>query len=480
MKKILLILCICFASLFLFSCKETKETQVDEKGIVVLNNGDKIYKDGYLDTATTLKIGFTEAGLGREWLVEISKNFVEKYPEYVIVLDGDPQLTNSLATKLESGKNLCDIFMPLNSAWENYAYKGWLEPLDDLYNTKPDGENRTNLEKMDEVYAEYSSLETKDGTHYYIMPWNNTVTGICYNVNMFKEYGWEIPTTTDELEELCNQILEDTNGKIKPFAYPGKIGGYFDFIVSTWWMQSSGVDAYKSFFDFESPSVYDQETEPAKGKLAACNEFIRFYSMDKGYTISGSMSKDHITSQMDFINGKAAMIVNANWLETEMKENMDEDFVMGMMRVPYLSSAKTDGSGEFIKVNYVTAPDYILIPSQASNKEGAKKFLNFMNTDEMLILYTKLAGSERPFDYELDNVDDLSKFVQDCLQIGKESINYFDFSRSPLYMNGYSQKYIGGQPFSAFIRGENDPERFLEMEYFEAEDNWTQWQLRSN
>ena len=485
MKKVLLIP-VLFLLFSLISCtKGTKTTtaisQVNEKGVIVLNNGDKIYKDGQLDTAIPLKIGFTEAGFGRTWLVEIAKCFVEKYPEYVVILDGDPQLSGSLSTKLESGKNLSDIFFPLNSPWESYAYKGWLEPLDDLYEMKPDGENKTNAEKISDVYREYAYLTTVDGSHYYCMAWNDTVTGFCYNVNMFNEYGWTIPTTTDELETLCQIILADTNGKIKPFAYPGKIGGYFDFLGSTWWMQSSGVDGYKTFFEFGGPNIYDAQNDPvARGKLKALEEFLRFYSMDKGYTITGSMSKDHITSQMDFINGKAAMILNANWLETEMKENMDEDFVMGMMRIPYLSTAKKDDKGEYIKVNYVTPPDYIVIPKDATNKEGAKKFLNFMNTDEMLLLYTKYTGSPRPFDYTTESLTGLSKFTKDCLKIREESINYFDFSRNKMYLSGYGVKYIGGQPYSALIRGENTPSRFCEIEFYEAEDNWSVWQARSN
>lgn len=479
MKKLVLIFLLMFLFSALVSCKDTTEV-VNENGVIVLNNGDKIYKEGYLDSATTLKISFTEAGFGRNWLVQIATQFVDKYPEYMVVLDGDPQLASSLATKLESGRNLSDIFFPLNSPWETYAYKGWLEPLDDLYEMIPDGENKTNAEKMDEVYREYSKLSTADGTHYYCMPWNDTITGICYNYNMFQEYGWNIPTTTDELETLCQKILSDTNGKIKPFAYPGKIGGYFDFLGSTWWMQASGVDGYKKFFDFESYDIYNSEIDPGRGKLLALKEVVRFYSMDKGYCISGSMSKDHITSQMDFINSKAAMILNANWLETEMKDSMDEDFVMGMMRIPYLSNAKKDENGEFIKVNYVTPPDYIVIPKGASNIEGAKKFLNFMNTDEMLLLYTKYTGSPRPFDYDTSSLTDLSKFTMDCLKIREESNNYFDFSRAKIYQNGYGTKYIGGQPYSALIRGDNTPERFCEIEFFEAEDNWSTWQARSN
>ena len=450
--------------------------EIDE--VIVVNNGDKIYKKGH-DNAKQLKISFTEAGFGREWLVEIAKRYVAEHDDCQIVLDGDPALTGSLSTKLESGKNLSDIYFPLNSYWELYAYKGWLEPLDDLYEMKPDG-TKTNNELVDGPYLEWATLDTVNGTHKYIMPWNDTITGICYNVNMFNDYGWEIPITTDDLENLCKQILNDTNGRVKPFAYPGKIGGYFDFIGSTWWMQASGMEGYKKFFDFESPEIYNKDTQPALGKKLALEEFLRFYNLDSGYCVVGSMSKDHILSQMDFINGKAAMIVNANWLETEMKENMDEDFVMGMMRVPYLKDAKKDEKGEYKKVNYVASPDYIVVPKDSTNKDVAKDFLNYMNKEENLRLYTYITGSPRPFDYIASDIEGLTKFNQDCLKIREESDNYFDFSRAKIYTNGYGAKYIGGQPYSGLIRGDTTIERFLNTEYFEADDNWETWLARSS
>lgn len=56
-----------------------------------------------------------------------------------------------------------------------------------------------------------------------------------------------------------------------------------------------------------------------------------------------------------------------------------------------------DGDGNYIKVNYTAPPDYIVIPKKADNVEGAKAFLTFMNSDEMLKLYTAETGSPRLF-----------------------------------------------------------------------------------
>lgn len=481
MKKLLAIVLSIITVFCSTACGGETATESAD-GVIVINNGDRIYaEDADTSTLKVIDIGFTEAGFGREWLVNIAKQFVIENKEYEIDLDGDPSLASSLQTKLESGKNLADLYFPLNSAWELYASRGWVEPLDDVYAMKVDGENgKTIEEKTDENYKKYANYTTTEGSHYYIMPWNDTVTGIVYNVKMFEQYGWEIPETTDELETLCKRILSDTDGKIKPFVYPGKIGGYFDYIGTSWWMQASGVDGVKEFFKFDSAEVYNSNVQPAAGKKRALEEFLRFYAPEKGYCISGSMSKDHTASQMDFIGGSAAMILNGNWLECEMQTNMEEGFTMGMMSVPFLSDAQKDENGNYVKVNYTANPDYIFIPKGAANKDGAKKFLAFMQRDDMLMLYTKITGSPRPFSYDMTSIEGLSKFNTDVLKIRAESKTFFDFSRANVYMSGYTQKYIGGQPYSALIRGDITPARFCNVEYVEAENNWDDWVSKSN
>lgn len=129
----------------------------------------------------------------------------------------------------------------------------------------------------------------------------------------------KFPKPRTNSKRFGKKILSDTEGGVKPFAYPGKIGGYFDYIGSTWWMQSSGTDGVKEFFEFSSSEVYNASSQPALGKKQALEEFLKFFSLEKGYSVTGSMSKDHITSQMDFVNGKAAMIINANWLDAKCR-----------------------------------------------------------------------------------------------------------------------------------------------------------------
>ncbi len=465
------------ASLFAFtaaSCGGDDVVEGDD-GIVVVQNGAAIYhKDADPSTQKTLTIGFTEAGFGREWLVELSKSFIRENHNVRIELTGDPMLADSLGTKLDSGRNLSDIFIPLNSAWELWAVQGKLEPLDDLYAMTPDGTD-TVEQLTDENYRAWCKYSTPTGDHYYALPWNDAVTGIVYNKKMFREHGWQVPTTTAELKDLCDKIIKETN--IKPFGYPGKIGGYFDYIGTTWWMQSIGLDQYKEFFKFESAAVYNPNGTIGKGKIKALEEFKKFFGYDTDYYIPGSQSKDHTLAQMDFIRGQCAMIVNGNWMQTEMKSNTPADFEMGFMSVPFIDGAYSVG-GTPVQYNYTTAPDYMIIPSGAKEKELAKQFLCFSLKQEELVRYTSLTGSPRPFKYTIDTTK-LTDFAKDVMNVRANSERFFDSSRAPVYMNGYARKYGEQDPYTAIYSATatdtNSPRYLVSQEYQYAVNNWNNW-----
>lgn len=430
-----------------------------------------------------IKVTFVEKGYGRVWLVEIAKRFVKDNPEYLVEVDGDPNLTGSMATKLESGRNLSDIYMPVGSMWEQYVFRGFIEPIGDVYGAyAEESDTKTIGEKMSESWRAYGHITNQVYDDYFVMPWSDNVTGFVYNAGMFEQYGWEVPETTDELYALCERILADTEGKIKPFVYPGQIGGYFDFIGGTWWMQSSGYEGIREFYDFESEKVFDPSVQPSLGRKQSLAEFERFFAGDASrFSMTGSMSKNHITAQMDFLRGNAAMIPNASWMEREMKDTMPENFKMGLMSVPYISTAKADESGGYIRCNYATSPDYMFIPKGASEVEGAKKFLIYMCRDEMLRLYTKYAGSPRPFDYDTSGIEGLSYFTQSVLDVWNSSRKFFVYSKHPAYMKSLISLNGGYMdPYASIIYGELTATKFTNAVYLNALDNWEQWMSDAN
>ncbi|MGN1053392.1 MAG: ABC transporter substrate-binding protein, partial [Candidatus Scatosoma sp.] len=353
--------------------------------------------------------------------------------------------------------------------------------------SKPDGESGNSVkDKLQGMYKEAGQYE-KDGTsHYYVMPWTQMVTGIAYNAELFERYQLEVPATMEEFDAVCDAIIEKSTAegkRIAPFVVPGKINGYFDFLGKNWWIQASGIEGVKEFFAYDTVEVFNPDKEPTKGYARALTEFSKYFGSQKGqfdkYVLSGSMAKDAYTAQSDFINGNAAMIINANWLENEMINMVQESgFRMKLMRVPFLSDAKKDESGKYIAVNYAAEGfDFMSIPKQAKEVEGAKKFLSFMCRESQLKAFTKTTGTLRPFEYDYNSLrGELSEFSNSVLDIYDTSaVTYFDYATGPRRYK--ASRNLTQLPYMSIVNGGSVAE-ILQQEYEEAKIRWNnEWAI---
>lgn len=489
MKKImtfLLAVLMCFSVFTFASCStasggKTEEELLEENGGslegVDFNSKNGEMYAGTKEGKTKLKLSYS-TGYKHGWIRQLSRAFLldEAGKDYYIILDPDSELTTSVSSKLESGANLSDIYMPLASNWYSYASLGYLENLDDLYSQKVPGEEVTVGDKMLGSWKTYGKSIYQNEKHNFIFPWNENVTGIVYNKTMFDKYGWAVPVTYADLDALCKKIIADTKGKVAPFVYPGTVsGGYWDFVGTNWWLQASGVEGLNKFMEFESAEVYNPMKAPGDGKLSMLEAFEELIVANRTtYTLKGSASKDHLMSQVSFAQGQAAMIPNGSWIEKESGTAIKDE--IRMMQVPMLANAKTDKDGKPIKINYTGQPDYMLIPSKADNKEGAKKFLAFTCKDELLLKYTSLTGAPRPFDYDISKAE-VTPFVKSCIDIWSNSTSWFESSTSKFWTSGKASKFQTTNPYTTLLSkaGTITALGWCQSEYSAVSGTWQSW-----
>ena len=445
------------------------------KGVVYNEKNGEMYVDTK-EGKERIKISFHQGGYGIGWLIAIGQAFLleEGNENYYLVIDGDSSLTASLSSKLESGRNLSDIYFGLATNWQNWAAQGYLESLDDLYDSVIPKEEKKVSEKVDETWNVYSNTINAGEYHHYAFPWSDNITGIVYNETMFKQYGWEVPVTVDDLIALCEKIVTDTNGKVAPFVYPGSIGGYFDFLGTAWWLQISGIDGMQQYMNFDSYEVYNPDKALGEAKLQALETFTSVFgpSVNQKYCLKGSNSKNHLAAQISFANGEAAMIPNGNWLEHESADVLSASGIdIKMMGVPYAKDAQKDKDGNYVQVCYGATADFGIVPSEAKNVEGAKKFLLYMCKDEMLQTFTELSGGVRPFDYDVSKCK-TSDFAKSCLALWQNSERWFDCSESLLYTAGLAKKFLTQTPYMQIVYDEMDAETFCYQDYSAAKRNW--------
>ncbi len=425
-------------------------------GAMVLSVGSLVGCGKGFDTSeNTLIIEVFEGGYGTTWATRLGELFEEKNPGKSVVVVPNPALTNAtVESQIKAGPQYTytDLYFGtiLNfSQWiaaGDEMYPGYDLALEDLGDVVDDID----------LASEFESFFT-DAVHQtqYALPWASGANGIVYHADVFRDKGWEVPKTTDQLIALCETIKADPEEWV-PNTWPGGIG-YWMYCTFPWWAQYEGLDNYHKFFTAkDDQGNYSDVQFQQVGRLESMKVLEALVDYESDNSFEGSLSFNHTESQLKFFDkevNKIAMIPNGDWLENEMKsQNIPTDYEIAMMKTPIISSivdnleeVKTEE--DLIKViSYIDGdegatlpdgiteehPDYLrikearsitysggfthnaVIPAYANAKDLAKDFLRLMYSEEGQQIYFEETGGFLPTQSDLasdpDNVASMTPF----------------------------------------------------------------------
>jgi N-acetylglucosamine transport system substrate-binding protein len=253
---------------------------------------------------------------------------------------------------------------------------------------------------------------------------------------------------------------------IAPFTYPGIYAGYLSALVFPAYTQFGGdefVSKLTNPKESDIPDLYKDE--------AFLKTYTQLESLFKnGWIMKGTQALDHTASQMEFLNGKAAMIFNGAWMENEMKQSIPEGFRMRIMPIPPTADAKVK---EMMAV--ADSRDWGGIPSSSKHIDVAKEFLLLSATEESNRKFTELTGAPRAFKYSIDGMN-LSDFT-------KSAIEMLSKYKTVSYI--YAPQAIGDGPsgvdfYAAIASGDNTPQEIIDKNVKAAPDKWKEQQKTIN
>lgn len=400
-----------------------------------------------------ITIAYNSTLYGNKWIESITQEYKKKNPTITVKLAPDAKLDQNAGSILEANGNVPDILFLSNTNWQYWASKGYIENLTDLYKTTVD--NKTTLEKkIQPGYLTHCKYKGK----YWVYPWEEGVAGFLYNVNMFKQNNWTVPTTMQEFYELLPKIKA---AGIAPIAWSGKSIGNWSYAVNNWWAQKEGRSGVEAYLKMGSPEVYHQ-----RGRLDALKEFEKLVC-DKSNSIENSIETDETKARDLFFTSKAAMLLGGSWVYSQVGESIPKGFNMGIMRFPTVDNAKD------ADINVSVSGGFGIIPDFSEHKSIAKDFLRFMSTDEMLENYTVNTSSPRPFNYINVISADFSDFGKNVMNIWNPDKNVYLFSSNPVYYNVLSDWPESGAPFLEIYAGSETPEGAFESNYYYVRENWS-------
>lgn len=394
---------------------------------------------------TVITVNYWLSGMGEQWLIDTIEAFEAEYPEYTVEYQASARKEAVISAFGMEDIDETDLYLVTKTDATEY-----LEPLDDILESTAPGDEKALKDKFKGNYLDYE--QSSDG-HYYTLSYGGGMIGLYYNKELFAEANiTQLPRTTDELTVLCDAFKSKN---ITPMCHYKK-GGYYEYMLQLYLAQYNGMDYYLNNFwactDASGNSPSKEVLTAKDGRYYALKAMEKFIT--PGYTLTGSITQSHTEMQTMFLNGSAAMMLNGSWIENEMK-NTSDDSVVGVMKIPVLSSivdrlttVKMDadlrklitaidqvtegekqlsdfasGDGYVIDGLTVSAEDWKIveearnlitcnyaqesayIPNYAEEKEGAKKFLQFLYSDKGYEIYSK--ATKCPLPLEMSNGEEL-------------------------------------------------------------------------
>ncbi|MBO4395383.1 MAG: extracellular solute-binding protein [Eubacterium sp.] len=217
-----------------------------------------------------------------------------------------------------------------------------------------------------------ASLEqaTIDGKIYAIPIKSTSVACFFYDKKMWKEKGYEVPKTIDELEKLCDKMVKDG---ITPFALANQAqwtgSMYYMYLVT----RHGGPEIVKNAYD-GTGSLVNDSTKYAGDKIREWAE--------KGYFPDGvnSLSPDNGDDRALLYQG-AGMMLHGSWQVSSIKSE-NEDFYanLGAFPFPELEGSSADQSA----VVGTLGDTFISFNCDGKKLEEAFKMVAMYSTDEWM------------------------------------------------------------------------------------------------
>lgn len=220
---------------------------------------------------------------------------------------------------------------------------------------------------MDGINEDYKTNLDIDGK-YYCFPFSLNFMGVYYNVDKFKEGGYEIPKTWDELIAIAKDVKN--KGEVA-FILPDKD----TWTISQCWGNIEGKDRGGS------SEIYAKLTD---GSATFEGDDIYVDSLKKtielrDYAQSDTLALGYDQAISDFANGTGLFFPQGNWAMPSIKAaNPEGNFAMFPM---------PNDSGDIIQPVGVDVA--ICAGAKSEHPEAVDAFLSFLTTPEAANIYAE-------------------------------------------------------------------------------------------
>lgn len=393
---------------------------------------------------TTLSVAAIETAYGSEIWQEVTAAFTELTGIQVDLVT-DKNLEDVISAPMKAGDFPDVVHLATGrpaALTETLIKENMLEDITDVLSMTVPGEDKLVSEKIVPGFTESSMTNPYGDGKTYMAPMFYSPCGLFYNAGLFKEKGWEVPETWDEMWELGDKAAAEG---IALFAYP--TAGYFDAFF------------YALLYECGGPEFFDQATHYAEGiwdteEAKTAFDIVAKLATYTEKSVPSNANNDNFTKNQQLIlDNKALFMPNGNWVIGEMAEApRAEGFEWGFTALP----AVTEGGDRYSYTWF----EQLWIPSEAANKDAAKQFVAFMYSDVAAEIFAKV-GAIQPIVGFADKLEGDNKIYYSIYDNGAKAALGSFAATDPVEGVNFADTVFG--TINSLVSGDKTEEQWIEQ-----------------
>jgi N-acetylglucosamine transport system substrate-binding protein len=383
----------------------------------------------------TLEVAVFEGGYGIEWHKGIARKYEALNPGIKVNLWGDPRVDEKLKPRVlrRNPPDMANAGLPV---WKLIT-AGKLHPLDEALESPAYGQPGVSFRRS-LVPGVVGDFRYEGKT--YSVPSNLNAWVCWYDRKQFRKHGWSAPGTWGEFTALCRKIK---SAGIAPVAFQGKYPGYAWSTLLSIYQRLVPIEKWYEVQDLKPGAFLDPD-------------FIRAARMVQEMALEhfepGALAMTHTESQMQFVNGRAAMVFCGLWLKNEMKEAIPPGFDMACFPVPRVEGGKGDPNAV-----YGGGAENFFVFADAKHPREATEFLKFMLSLENAREYTLRIDTLSPVANSAKGVP-ISPALRSAVAVVERSTRTFQDRLGSLYLEFNQTAMVDG--LAGLVSGRITPEQF--------------------
>ena len=395
---------------------------------------------GSLPVRVTVEVAIFEGGYGIEWHNKVAREYERLHPGIKVNLWGDPRVDEKLKPRVLRG-DPPDVANSLLPVWKLIT-AGKLYALDEALDSPAyDISGQTWRQTL--LPGVLSSYRYQGKT--YAMPTDFGAWVVWYDRRLFRKHGWQPPHTWDEFRALCEKIKA---AGIAPVAFQGKYPIYLWSTLLSLYMRLVPPETWYALQDLK-PGAF---REPGFIKAAAMAQELAVKYHQPG---AGAMT--HTESQLEWVNGRAALVFCGLWLPNEMKEATPKEFEIDCFPVPAVEAGtRLRVWGDPNAVYGGGGAQFFVFAGARHPREGAD-FLKFMVSRERAKTYTAALGALSPVRGGTEGVP-LTPALQSAVKLVAKADRIYSDRLTSLYLEFGSKD--APAHLAALMQNEITPEEF--------------------